>query len=189
MKTHLQSSRYLQNLQMSKAANLKDVEIKVEELEGRYRRIFAQIQIPYSLEQVWQVITDYEAFAKFMPNLKQCRRLEHPTGGIRLEQVRILSFLGLKFSGRSVFDIAEEFPHKIHYQLVEGDLKAFSGDWRLAPRNLDEKAGVALMYDFSILPNLLLPMALVERVFSHDMPASLLAIRQRVEDLFGSGSI
>ncbi|MBO3460483.1 SRPBCC family protein [Aetokthonos hydrillicola Thurmond2011] len=173
---------------MSKSENLKDVEIEVEKLEGRHRRIFAQIQISYPLEQVWQVITDYEAFAKFMPNLKECRRLEHPTGGIRLEQVRTLSFLGLNFSGRSVFDIAEEFPDKIHYQLVEGDLKAFSGDWRLAPANLGEKAGVVLTYNFSILPNPLLPIVVVERVFSHDVPVSLLAIRQRVEDLFGSGS-
>ncbi len=165
---------------------LQPVEIKIEKLEGRQRHIFAKIQIPYSLEQVWQVLTDYEAFAEFMPNMAQIRRLEHPNGGIRIEQVRSKSFMGMKISGRSVFDVEEKFPDEIHYRLVEGDLKAFSGYWRLeAWKPSDEKAGVDLTYDISVLPKTIFPAALVEHVLSQDVPASLLAIRQRVEKLFG----
>ncbi len=167
-------------------AILQAVKINIERLQGRQRRVSAQIQIPYSLEQVWQVLTDYEALAEFMPSMTQSRRLAHPTGGIRVEQFRTKSFMGMKISGRSVFDVEEKFPDEIHYQLIEGDLKALSGYWRLAPwEQLDEKAGVDLLYKFSVLPKRILPVALVEHVLSHDVPASLLAIRQRVEDLFG----
>lgn len=166
-------------------AILQAVKIKIEKLEGRQRSVFAKIQIPYPLEQVWQVITDYEAFVKFMPNVTQSRRLEHPTAGTRVEQVRTKSFMGMNFSARSVFDIEEKFPYEIHYQLVEGDLKAFSGYWRLEPwEPSDEKAGVDLIYDFLILPKRIFPLALVEHVLSHEMPMSMLAIRQRVEELF-----
>jgi ribosome-associated toxin RatA of RatAB toxin-antitoxin module len=167
-------------------AILQAVEIKIEQLEGRQRRVFAKIQVPYPLEQVWQILTDYEAFAEFMPSLTQSRRLEHPTGGIRMEQVRTKSFMGMKFSARSVLDVEEKFPNEIHYRLIEGDLKALSGCWRLDPWELsDEKAGVDLLYNFLIWPKRIFPVALVEHILSHDVPMSMLAIRQRVEELFG----
>lgn len=169
------------------SAILQPVEIKIEKLEGRQRKVFAKIQIPYPLEQVWQVLTDYEGLAEFMPNISQSRRLEHPTGGIRLEQVRTKSFMGMNFAGRSVFDVEEKFPNEIHYQLIEGDMKALSAYWRLKPWSLSEsKAGIALIYDFLILPKPILPMPLVENILSHDIPASMLAIRQRVEEVYGS---
>ncbi|MEG5235410.1 SRPBCC family protein [Microcoleus sp. AT9b-C3] len=83
--------------------------------------------MPYSAAQVWQVITNYESFPEFMPTMTESRRLEHPSGGIRLEQIRTKSLVGIKISARSVVDIEERFPHEIHYQLIEGDLKEFSG--------------------------------------------------------------
>ncbi|MFB2772705.1 SRPBCC family protein [Pelatocladus sp. BLCC-F211] len=166
-------------------AILEAVKIKIEKLEGRQRRIFAKIQIPYQLEQVWQVLTDYEAFAKFMPNITQSQRLEHPTGGTCIEQVRSKSFMGMKFSAHSVFDVEEKFPYEIHYQLIEGDFKALSGYWQLEPwKSSDQKAGVDLIYNFLVVPKPIFPLALVEHILSHDVPLSLLAIRQRVEELF-----
>ncbi len=162
------------------------VEIKIEKLEGRQRQVFAKIQIPYPLEQVWQVLTDYEAFAEFMPSLIQSRCLEHPTGGVRIEQVRTKKFMGKNISARSVFDIEEKFPHGIHYQLIEGDMKAFSAYWRLEPWSLSEsQAGIDLTCDFFVVPKRIFPMALVEHVLSQDIPADLLKIRQRVEENFG----
>ncbi len=145
----------------------------------------AEIEIPYSLEEVWQVLTDYEAFVEFMPNLIESRRLQDPTLGDCIEQVRTKSFMGMNFSARSVFEVKEEFPHTIHYQLIEGDMKAFSGCWRLEPiASAESDAGTNLIYDFFVSPKRILPMALVEHVLSHDVPAHLMAIRQRVADLY-----
>lgn len=161
--------------------------LEIEKLEGRKRRIIIKIQIPYSLEQVWQILTDYEAFMEFMPSLVESKRLEHPTGGIRLQQVRSKNFMGMKFSGRSVFDIKENFPHEIHYQLIEGDMKALNGYWRLEPWNLSEsKVGTNLIYDFIVLPKPIFPMALLERILSHDLPLNMIAISKRLEEVFGS---
>lgn len=166
----------------SETAAIQAVTLKIEPLEGRQRRVFAQIQIPYSLEQVWQVLTDYEAFSQFMPSLAQSRRLQHPAGGVRVEQIRTKRFMGMNFLSRAVFDIEEKFPNEIYYRLIEGDLKAFSGCWRLDQEN----TGVSLTYNFSMSPKRIFPMALVENILSHDVPITLLAIRQRVEALFGS---
>ena len=161
--------------------------LKIEKLEERKRRVCVKVQISYPLEQVWQVLTDYETFTEFMPNVVQCKQLDHPTVGVRIEQVRTKTFMGMNFSGRSVFDIEEKFPHKIHYQLIEGDMKALSGEWRLEPLSLPEsEVGIDLTYDFVVWPKRIFPMALVEHILSHDIPATVLAVRQRVEDIFGS---
>lgn len=163
------------------------VNIKIEKLEGRQRHVFAKIQIPYPPQPVWQVLTEYEAFAESIPTLTQCRRLESPTEGIRIEEVRTNNFLGIKFSARSVFHIEEEFPHKIHYRLIEGDMKEFYGYWRLERGSLSEsKAETDLIFDFFVLPQRIFPMALVEYMLNQNVPANMLAIRQRVADVFGS---
>ena len=82
-----------------------DVEVKIEKIAERKRQITAKIQIPQSsVEHVWKVLTDYEALAEFIPNLAKSRRLEHPTGGIRLEQVGSQRLLNFKFCARVVLD-------------------------------------------------------------------------------------
>ncbi len=163
------------------------VELKIEKLEGRRRQIFAKISIPYSLQQVWQVLTDYEAFPEFMPNMTQSNKLENPTGNIHLEQIRTKSLMGMKVAGRSVFQVEEKFPDQIHYQLIEGDMKELSCTWRLAAWQPDAgKVGVDLNYEIAVLPKPIIPMAIVENVLSHDVPDSLLAVRQRVEQLYRS---
>jgi hypothetical protein len=41
------------------------VDISTEMLEGRSRRIKATIAVPGSLEQVWQLLTDYDRLSDF----------------------------------------------------------------------------------------------------------------------------
>ena len=163
------------------------VELKIEQLEKRTKHVLAKIYIPYSLDRVWQVLTNYEAFADFMPSLNECRRLDPSSEGIRIEQVRTKSFMGMSFSASSIFDIEEKFPHEIHYRLVEGDMKALSGYWRLKQKQLENgKAVVELIYDFTVCPKRIFPMALVEHILSHDIPDTMVAIRERVAQLYDS---
>jgi ribosome-associated toxin RatA of RatAB toxin-antitoxin module len=176
---------------MSKTSHLNQtsdfsVELKIEKLAERRQHVFAKIQIPYSLEQVWQVITDYKTFTEFMPNVSESRQLESVNGRVRLEQVRTKSFMGIKISGRSVYDVVETFPTKIHYQLVEGDMKEFSCYWNLEDwQPSAEKVGVNLSYDMTFLtPSPIFPSVLLEYVLNKDVSGTLVAIRDRVETLF-----
>jgi ribosome-associated toxin RatA of RatAB toxin-antitoxin module len=165
---------------------LSNLDIKIEKLEGGRQHIFAKIEIPYSIEQVWQVITDYESFADFIPNMTACRRIQHPSTGIRLEQIRTKNLVGMKVSARSVVDVEEKCPHEVHYQQIEGDLKEFSGYWRLQPKSLaHSSASVELIYDFAVAPKPIIPAPVLSHFLNHDIPAILLAVRQRVETLFG----
>jgi ribosome-associated toxin RatA of RatAB toxin-antitoxin module len=160
-----------------------DVQVQIEKIAERKRQITAKIQIPQSVEQVWKVLTDYEALAEFIPNLAKSRRLAHPTGGIRLEQVGSQRLLNLNFCARVVLDLEECFHKAINFQMVEGDFKEYSGNWYLEPYCVGEDLGTNLCYTLYILPKLVMPVTVIERRLKNDLQLNLLAIRQRVEEL------
>ncbi len=160
-----------------------DVEVQVEKIAERKRQITAKIQIPQSVEDVWKVLTDYEALAEFIPNLAKSCLLTHPTGGIRLEQVGSSRLLNFKFCARVVLDLEECFHQAINFQMVEGDFKDYSGSWHLEPYCLGEDVGTNLCYTVNIWPKLVMPVTLIERRLKNDLQLNLLAIRQRVEEL------
>jgi ribosome-associated toxin RatA of RatAB toxin-antitoxin module len=165
---------------------LDTIEVQVEQLSPRQRQISAKIPISQTVESIWQVLTDYEALADFIPNLSKSQRLEHPTGGIRLEQVGTQRLLHLNFSARVVLDLEEKFPYEINFNLVEGDLKDFSGTWRLQPNRQSEQVVTNLFYTVCVLPKRTMPVSIIERRLSSDLRLNLLAIRQRVNNLYGT---
>ena len=165
------------------ATALTDVVVQVEKLSDRQRQITAKVQIPQPIEKIWQILTDYEALADFIPNLATSRLLEHPNGGIRLEQVGSQRLLNFKFCARVVLDLVESFPKEINFQMVEGDFKGFSGSWCLEPYSLGDHEGTNLCYTIQVWPKLTMPISIIESRLSKDLRLNLLAIRQRVEGL------
>ncbi|MBD0268048.1 MAG: SRPBCC family protein [Cyanobacteria bacterium Co-bin8] len=163
---------------------LGEVEIFTQKLEGRQRRITAAIHIPSGLDQVWQVLTDYEHLADFIPNLTQSKRLPHPAGGIRLEQIGAQCFLNIKFCARVVLDMAERFPQELSFSMVEGDFRQFEGAWKLEPISLAEGEATRLVYDLKVLPPRAMPAGLIERHIRHNLSENLTAIRDRTVQLF-----
>jgi ribosome-associated toxin RatA of RatAB toxin-antitoxin module len=160
-----------------------EVEVCTDKVEGRQRQISARIQIPHPVEKVWQVLTDYDHLADFIPSLATSQKIEHPQGGIRLEQVGTQSFLKFKFCAKVVLDMVEQFPHQLDFNLVEGDFKKFFGSWILQPSA--DGTGTELCYSVCVLPPLTMPVALVERHLKSGLVMNLSAVRQRAETMFG----
>lgn len=160
---------------------LRDVAVVTEPI-GRQRQISATIQIPHPITHIWQILTDYDHLADFIPNLAKSQRIEHPQGGIRLEQVGVESLLRLKFCARVVLDMVEHFPHQLDFNMVEGDFKLFQGCWQLNSLAPDT---TELCYTVTILPPRVMPVRLIERRLSNGLIVNLSAIYQRAEVLFG----
>ncbi|MEH2391910.1 MAG: SRPBCC family protein [Nostoc sp.] len=159
------------------------VEIQIEKIAERQRQISAKVQIPQPVELIWKVLTDYEALPDFLPNLAKSRLIEHPNGGIRLEQVGSQRLLNFNFWARAVLDLEECFPKEINFRMVEGDFKGFSGSWCLEPYSLGEYVGTNLYYTIQVWPKLTMPVGIIENRLSKDLRLNLLAIYQRVEEL------
>ncbi|MBN3905908.1 MAG: SRPBCC family protein [Nostoc sp. NMS1] len=159
------------------------VEVQIQKIAERQRQISAKVQIPQPVEKIWKVLTDYEALPDFLPNLAKSRLIEHPNGGIRLEQVGSQRLLNFKFSARVVLDLEECFPKEINFRMVEGDFKGFSGSWCLEPYSLNEYVGTNLCYTIQVWPKLTMPVGIIENRLSKDLRLNLVAIHQRVEEL------
>ncbi|MEA5576699.1 SRPBCC family protein [Anabaena sp. UHCC 0451] len=163
--------------------DIDSVTIQVEKLSERQRQITAKVHIPHSVEKVWKILTDYEALPQFIPNLAKSCLLDHPHGGIRLEQIGSQRLLNFKFCARVVLDLEEIFPKLISFEMVEGDFKSFSGSWGLEPYSLGVDEGTILCYTIQVWPKLTMPIGIIETRFSKDLQLNLLAIRQRARDL------
>lgn len=161
-----------------------EVAVHTESLEGRRRRISAQLPLPYSCEQLWQILTDYDHLADFIPSLAKSQRIPHPEGGIRVEQVGAESFLRLKVCLRVVLDMVESFPHEVQFSMVEGDLRQFVGAWQLLPQS--EECGTLLRYVVTVQPGRAIPIAIIERNLQRNLVRNLLAIRQRADTLYSN---
>jgi ribosome-associated toxin RatA of RatAB toxin-antitoxin module len=157
------------------------VEVQTDRAQGRQRQLSAKVHIPYSADQVWQILTDYDRLADFIPNLAKSRQISHPQNGIRIEQVGTQSLLKIKFCARVVLDMVERFPHQLDFEMVEGDFKKFSGSWLLQPA----AGGTELCYSLSVLPPLTMPVGMIERRLKAGLVLNLSAIRDRAESLFG----
>jgi len=160
------------------------IAVQTEHLEGRQRRISAELPIPYSCEQLWQILTDYDHLADFIPSLAKSQRVEHPHGGIRVEQVGAESILRLKVCLRVVLDMVEQFPNEVQFAMVEGDLRQFFGAWQLVPQ--PDSSGTILRYVVTVQPGRAVPIALIERNLRRNLVRNLLAIRQRADTLFNA---
>jgi ribosome-associated toxin RatA of RatAB toxin-antitoxin module len=166
-------------------AMLQEVEVQSHAVEGRQRQIEARIKLPHAVEQVWKVLTDYDALANFIPNLAKSQRVEHPTGGIRIEQVGTQRLLRFNFSARVVLDMEEKYPYTINFNMVEGDFKAFSGYWQLEPIAVGQPAsGTNLTYVVLVLPKRFMPISIIERRLQKDLAINLLSIREKLNQLF-----
>ncbi|MBI4782826.1 MAG: SRPBCC family protein [Oscillatoriophycideae cyanobacterium NC_groundwater_1537_Pr4_S-0.65um_50_18] len=175
----------------SLSESAQGVEVQTVCAEGRQRQICAKIQIPYSIEQVWQILTDYDRLADFIPNLTKSCKIAHPQGGIRIEQVGTQSLLKLKFCARVVLDMVEQFPHQIDFCMIEGDFKQFSGSWTLQPVaalgavETRAEAWTELCYMIVVLPPRTMPIGMIEKRLKSGLVTNLSAIRDRADMLFG----
>lgn len=165
---------------------LPTVDVQITKIAERQRQITATIQIPHPVEKIWRVLTDYESLADFIPNLAQSRLLEHPEGGIRLEQIGSQRFMNFNFCARVVLDLEEYFPQEINFRMIEGDFKGFSGSWCLRPYSLGEIIGTNLCYTIQVWPKLTMPLKIIEPRLTNDMQVNLLAIYQRVIQFCGT---
>ncbi|MGD1864000.1 MAG: SRPBCC family protein [Phormidesmis sp.] len=172
-----ESAASLSSLAASQQEEPANVTISTEKRPARERRILASVEIPQPIDKVWQVITDYDHLADFIPSLSTSKVLSHTDSRIRLEQIGTQCFLKIKFCARVVLDMTESFPHKVGFSMQEGDFKQFEGAWHLQP-TADQQATL-LSYDLFVKPPKAMPVALIERHIRHNLTTNLLAIHQR----------
>lgn len=172
------------------------------------RRIAAAVRVDAPIALVWQVLTDYNHLADFIPNLAVSQTFPHPSGGIRLQQEGVQNVFGFRFRAAVLMDMNEvigdpkEVPHRrsIYFDLVHSrDFIRFEGEWYMEERDAQRSSSdivsssndridaslnrvyTTLGYVVEIVPRHMLPVRLVEWRIREDLLPNLLAVKREAE--------
>lgn len=159
---------------------LPGVEIEIEVLPARQRRISARILIPAPADPIWQVLTQYESLPDFLPNLVESTIIGEEDGCKLVKQVGKQTFLFVKFSATVVLKLNEDYPKQIAFSMTQGDFQAFFGTWELVVQDACE---TQLIYQLTLQAPRHMPLKLIEQRLKRDMSVNLVAIRDHVLSL------
>jgi len=103
--------------------------------EGDSGQFMARVLVDASMEATWQVLTDYDNFEQFLPNVEDSKLLESAEARRVFEQTNVISVVPdvLDIRSRTVIESMESYPENVSFSLVEGDLESLQGVWQLIP--------------------------------------------------------
>lgn len=184
---------------------------RLDDLHCLHRRAVSAIDVEAPMEILWEVLTDYDRLAEFVPNLAVSERIKLPASApsniIRVRQVGYKRVPYIYLHAESVLDLIEKPYSEIQFRQVDGDFEHFQGKWMLSDSssgggggasfyNLANSSGkgqwrqqIQLKYAVEIIIPRSIPMIgmiepVLERVVFEDVPANMVAIKRRAEELF-----
>jgi ribosome-associated toxin RatA of RatAB toxin-antitoxin module len=120
----------IDQLPLEQRVSLKQGKLVFLGQEGNYT---SRLLISTTVDNAWQVLTDYEHFAEFLPGVVSSQLLE--TNGDRkvFEQINKIKTFVFSIESRVRVATIESYPKQIAFKAVDGDLKTMNGTWTLEP--------------------------------------------------------
>ena len=86
-----------------------------------------------SVDNVWQVLTDYEHFADFLPGVISSELIETKGDRKIFQQTNKIKAFIFNVESRVKIATVETYPEQIAFRAIGGDLEALKGEWLLEP--------------------------------------------------------
>ncbi len=101
---------------------------------GEKGRYVAQVLVTGNMDTAWAVLTDYDNFAKFLPNVESNKILESRKDSKIMEQVSFQQVFLFTIKSRVKLAITESNRRRVDFKLQDSDqLVAMTGYWQLEP--------------------------------------------------------
>jgi ribosome-associated toxin RatA of RatAB toxin-antitoxin module len=128
---------------------------------------------------VWRVLTDYNHFADYLPNLKSARVVSRDGDSLIVEQLGTARFLFFSRTIRLVVQVHERAPDRIDISLVDGDMKVYRASWELSP--VAGATGTRVAYNATIVPKFDVPGIIGTNVVRKDIARMMAAVLLRLD--------
>ncbi|HEY9645533.1 MAG TPA: SRPBCC family protein [Chroococcidiopsis sp.] len=91
-----------------------------------------RILVNAPISTVWAVLTDYNNFGRFMPNVDSSRLLRSNGNQHVFEQINVVHVFPITHRTEVVIATSESYPNQISFQAIDGDIESLQGSWQLS---------------------------------------------------------
>ena len=177
--TSAQAKSTLSELSSEKRSALIRGEVLVEGSNGEF---FGQVLVNSSIDTAWEVLTDYDNFENFLPNITNSELISSEGNRNVFKQdneFRVLPFVTTKSSIE--VQATETQPSQVEFTLVGGDLESLDGVWRLESIPTAEGDRVLVTHQVSVDPGNASPRGIFYSTYKSMLGDSLAAAKQEAE--------
>ncbi len=157
---------------VSPAATLPD-SVQILPPDGKTRRLLVSGYFSLGVERLWQVVTDYDRYAEFMPRVISHRVIERQTQRRVVEATLDFKLARVSYCLELTHDCEAL---QIHWRMLRGDLRVNRGSWRFQPQ---ADGGTLAEYQLEIDPGLPVPSWVADRLIARDLRGLFPALRKR----------
>lgn len=173
-------------LPLEQRVSLRNGEVVFLGKDGDYT---CRLLVKTSVDNAWQVLTDYEHFAEFLPGVVSSEIVE-TDGNLKVfEQINNIKTLIFSIRSRVKIASTESYPEQIAFQAVDGDLKTLNGEWLLEPVSPYPSAppdSVLITHKVTVEPAEAPSDSIFFSIYEDRLQETLLAIKQEAEKRAGN---
>ena len=100
-------------------------------LQGEKGQYVVRVLTMGNIEKAWEVLTDYNNFQNFLPNIVDSKIIEENDNLIIFEQTNIVDLFLLVKKFTVQIAATKNYPQNIDFEIVEGDLEQLQGSWEV----------------------------------------------------------
>ncbi len=115
-----------------------------EHPNGRLRMVTAGVVIPLPPDRIWDVITDYDAYPEWVPEMEETRVINQTDRHVDVAFRLVIFAAVVSKSVDYTLRIIENPKRSTRWFLLDGDFAAARGSWQLLP--LDEGTSTLAFY-------------------------------------------
>lgn len=149
--------------------------------DGEY---VVRLLVETSIDHAWQVLTDYENFADFLPGVSSSELIENNGDRKIFEQISNIKTFVFSIESRVKIATTESYPAQIDFKAVDGDLPGLNGKWILEPVSPYPSAPpdkVLITHKVSVEPGKSPSDSIFFGIYENRLQETLEAIKQEVE--------
>ncbi len=151
-------------------------EVQLDRNGSRFA-VRSESYIAASAAVAWQVLSDYDHLAGFVPDLRVSRVISAPGQPLLVEQSGEAGFLIFRFSVDVVLEIEEAPPQRLGFRAIRGNMRSMQGEWRIEP----SAPGVRLVYTAELEPAFWVPPIIGPVVMRRDIAGQIEAVLLEIE--------
>ena len=151
---------------------------------GEKGNYLCRILVDGSIDNAWQVLTDYNNFDSFLPGITESQLVQNQGNQKIFEQINSIKTFMFRTKARIRLSITEDYPQKISFDIVDGDVENLNGVWLLEPVSLYPSAPpsqVLITHQVEVRPTKRLGSGIFYQIYENNLSQVLSAIKNEVE--------